>query len=86
MDADTEPARVETSITTVATLNQLADELSRIRQIINSGVNLGDALLSLSRILSSEPAFSESYSLISAAATLIRANELAIWSAQRAIN
>jgi tetratricopeptide (TPR) repeat protein len=84
MDADTESARIETSITTVATLNQLADELSRIRQIINSGINLGDALLSLSRILSSEPAFSESYSLLSAAATLVRANELAIWSAQRA--
>ena len=84
MDADTESARVETWIITVATLNQLADELSRIRQIINSGINLGDALLSLTRVLSSEPAFSESYSLLSAAATLARASELAIWSAQRA--
>ena len=64
--------------------DHLAVQLESVRQAVTNGVDLGNALLTLSKVTSTDPSYSDSYSLMSAAATLLRSSELGAWCAQRA--
>lgn len=64
--------------------DHLAVQLASARQAVANGADLGNALLTLSKVTSIDPSNSDSYSLMSAAATLLRSGELGAWCAQRA--